>query len=174
MNKIAIALSAALSLGAVASANAADGRIQFTGDITALTCDITVGGSGNTVTMPTITPETINGGAAARQHSFNIQMGSATKGCKAGPITVTFENTNVEANGRLKNIAAADDAKNVQLAIIDDATSDVLDLNSAELNATIGADGIVVFPMKASYEKSGAPAVTAGKFETAMEISVKY
>ena len=51
MNKLALALSAALSLGAVASASAAEATVNFTGEIKAMSCSATINGSGTTLTL---------------------------------------------------------------------------------------------------------------------------
>ncbi|WP_142806049.1 fimbrial protein [Stenotrophomonas maltophilia] len=175
MNKIAIALSAALSLGAIASANAADATINFTGEIKALTCTITVGAggsSGTSVTMPTVSPNVINGGVGAREQAFTLNVGTAgSTECGAGDYIFSFQGRNVE-DGRLKNTAASG-ADNVQLAILNGST--VMDLQTETISKTIPAGGgSTTIPLVARYEKSAAGNAGEGDFATALEISVNY
>ncbi|GMR28334.1 hypothetical protein STENOSP10_25540 [Stenotrophomonas sepilia] len=76
MNKLAIALSTALSLGAAASASAADGNITFTGKVVASTCSVDVGGGSGTGTI------------ALRQISANAFKSDETVG--STPFTITL------------------------------------------------------------------------------------
>ncbi|MBH1553774.1 fimbrial protein [Stenotrophomonas forensis] len=174
MNKIAIALSAALSLGAIASANAADATINFTGEIKDLTCTITVGagGTGTTVTMPTVSSNVINGGVGAREQAFTLNVGAAgSTECGAGDYIFSFQGKNVE-DGRLKNTETGG-AANVQLAILDGGAE--ADLMTHTITKTIPAGGgSTTIPLTARYEKSSAGSAGEGDFATALEISVNY
>lgn len=77
MNKLAIALSAALSLGAAASASAADGVINFEGKIEALTCSIGVGSSiSDTLVLPTVSTATTPTAPAAAMRSARFERGT--------------------------------------------------------------------------------------------------
>jgi major type 1 subunit fimbrin (pilin) len=93
MNKIAIALSAALSLGAIASANAADATVNFTGKIEALTCKFTIGGSSTlSVDMPTISASSINNG---RRKSWNQDRVSGAVTSFTAPWSLTTSKVTV-------------------------------------------------------------------------------
>ncbi|WP_049457098.1 fimbrial protein [Stenotrophomonas maltophilia] len=172
MNKIALALSAALSLGAISSASAADATINFTGKIEALTCGITVGTGGTTVTMPTLSAEVINGGVGSvRQQDFTLNVGTSGTKCTAGDYIFTFNGKNLE-EGRLKNTAATGAADNVELAILDGSKE--LDLRTDEITRTIDATGITTIPLTARYEKAAAGDAGNGAFATALEVFVQY
>ncbi|HFF3759475.1 fimbrial protein [Stenotrophomonas forensis] len=174
MNKIAIALSAALSLGAMSSANAADATINFTGKIEALTCGITVGagGSGTSVTMPTLSANVINSGVGSvREQAFTLNVGATGTKCAEGDYIFTFNGKNLE-EGRLRNTATTGAASNVELAILDGAKE--LDLRTDEITRSIDASGITTIPLTARYEKAAAGDAGNGAFATALEIFVQY
>ncbi|MFV1845325.1 fimbrial protein [Stenotrophomonas maltophilia] len=173
MNKIALALSAALSLGAMSSANAADATVNFTGKIEALTCSFTIGGSSAlSVEMPTISATSINSGAL-REKAFNLQLGDGTTKCADGTYTFTFHGTNVNADGRLSNTSATSEAKGVELAI--DADGSSLNLATGDVTKVIsGGTGFTNIPMVARYEQMAGATAENGNFATAMEIFVSY
>ncbi|MBO0394302.1 type 1 fimbrial protein [Stenotrophomonas maltophilia] len=173
MNKLAIALTAALSLGAAASASAADATIDFSGEIKDLTCSIGVGSASNTsLTLKTITTDAVNNGAASRQTPFQLAMGEAGSTCAAGAVELSFEKTNVSSAGRLTNTDGTG-AENIELAILNGTTP--MNLNSDVLTHTFPAGGGThAWNLTASYEKAGAADVTEGNFETALLINVKY
>lgn len=178
MNKLAIALTAALSLGAAASASAADGVINFEGKIEALTCSIGVGATvDDTLTLPTVSPTTVVSGAAARQQAFNLTMGTAADKCAAGAITVSFEDTNLDADGYLENTEAVGTgepgAPGLRMAIYESGAP--VNLKTHELKGTVDATGIISFPLVASYEPTTAgTAPGAGTFKSALHVSVQY
>ncbi|MDV9043863.1 fimbrial protein [Stenotrophomonas sp. RAC2] len=175
MNKLAIALSAALSLGAASTASAADAVINFEGQITALTCKIGVGtGVSDTLTMPTISPKAISSAAAARQQAFELTMGTVGETCAAGTVTLSFEDVNLDADGYLENteLPAAGGAADVRMAIRD--TSGPLNLKTATLTKTIDATGIASWPLVASYEPTAGGTPGEGTFKSALHVSVKY
>ncbi len=178
MNKLAIALSAALSLGAVTSASAADAVINFEGTIEALTCEIGVGsGVSDTLTMATISPTAISSGAAARQQNFDLTMGTDATKCAAGNVTLSFEDVNLDADGYLANTEAVGGtdpgAPGVRMAIRDG--SGPLNLKTHTLSATIDAGvGTASFPLTASYEPIAGETPANGTFKSALHVSVKY
>ncbi len=174
MNKLAIALSAALSLGAAASANAADATINFSGTITAMTCTIGAGtATGTSVALPELTTDSINSGAANRQTAFDLVMGTASNGCSPGTVKLQFKNTGTTTDGMLKNAAATDAASGVALAIMDAGTA--LDLTKDTLDATFDASNTTkTWPLVASYEKEGTGDVGAGNFSADLVVDVTF
>lgn len=179
MNKLAIALSAALSLGAVASANAADATINFEGKIEALTCSIGVGAAvSDTLTMPTVSPTLISSGAAARQQVFNLTMGTDADKCAAGSVTLSFEDKNLDADGYLENLqpVGADPgeggAADVRMAIRDGSTP--VNLKTYTIPLVITGTGIASKQLTASYEPTASGTPAAGLFKSALHVSVQY
>ncbi|HFK2921685.1 TPA: fimbrial protein [Stenotrophomonas maltophilia] len=169
MNKLAIALTAALSLGAAASASAADATINFSGEIKALTCTISAGASGTSVTMPTLSAAVINGGTGARQQDFTIQMGASGGSCDAGTYILSFNGANLE-EGRLKKTTGT--ADNVELAILEGGTE--VDLRTHTITRDLATAGSISIPLVAKYEKAAAGDASNGTFNTGLEVFVQY
>ncbi|HEL5038529.1 TPA: type 1 fimbrial protein [Stenotrophomonas maltophilia] len=175
MNKLAIALSAALSLGAAASANAADATINFNGKITALTCTIGAGtATGTSVALPELTTSSINSGAANRQTAFNLVMGTTAEPCAAGTVKLQFKNSDTTTDGMLANTAGTTPAGGVALAILNGSTA--IDLTKDTLDHTFDAtNNTKTWPLTASYEQEVAGTdVTAGNFSADLVVDVTF
>ncbi|AYA90886.1 MULTISPECIES: fimbrial protein [Stenotrophomonas] len=170
MNKLALALSAALSLGAVASASAADATINFKGDIKALPCAISVGAGGTSVAMPTITPDQITSGAS-RNVDFDLKMGTDAGKCPANTYTLAFKDSAL-TDGMLSNSATTGAAKNVALTIVKDGSE--LDLSTDVINHTLAAEGVVTIPLQARLDRAGVGTVEAGTYSGDLLINVTY
>ncbi|MBJ7515424.1 MAG: type 1 fimbrial protein, partial [Stenotrophomonas sp.] len=103
MNKLAIALSAALAIGASFSASAQNGTITFNGEITATTCTITWPGSGGTATDPIVTLPTVpttalaTAGATAGKQTVSLVIGGSDAQCTSGSAAIEL-NPNRDAN----------------------------------------------------------------------------
>lgn len=171
MNKLALALSAALSLGAVASASAADATVNFTGEIKAMSCSASINGSGSELTLPPVFAHQINDGRAPSQ-PFTIQFGDAGKPCSAANYTFTFAESDLDANGRLTNKASAGAATNVVLSVAN-ATGE-LNLRSHSHNESLPSDGTISIPLQASFAKAASADVTDGSFSAPLLIKVDY
>ena len=121
MKKIAnylVRLSAlALALGAANFAMASDGEVLFSGNISAPTCKVDVGGSNLVVTLPTVSVQTLNApGKTAGRTPFNISL----SGCEASMdmVAIFFEpgkNTS-QSDNRLIN--SLNPNGNVQLQLL--------------------------------------------------------
>ncbi|TIK68124.1 type 1 fimbrial protein [Stenotrophomonas maltophilia] len=168
MNKLALALSAALSLGAVASASAADATVNFTGEIKAMSCKVSIGGSGATLTLPTVFAHEINEGRA-RDVPFKIQFGDDTTTCPVANYTFTFAESDLDATGRLLNTGTA---SNVVLSLRD--TGGELNLHTHSHAETLTAARKIEIPLQARYAKAGTDAVTDGSFSAPLLIKVDY
>lgn len=174
MNKIAIALSAALSLGLAASANAATADVTFTGEILDATCSISVGtgGSGTSVTLRKVAVADVTGAATARSTPFTLVAGGGGAGgtCPTGDLKMSFTGANAE--GKLDNTApAATGAKGVQLTLAHKGTE--IDLNGPGIQETVAA-GKATYNMEARYEQVGTTTVEKGDFAAAVKIDVFY
>ncbi|KYZ86746.1 ferrous iron transporter B [Alcanivorax sp. KX64203] len=118
MNKTAIAL-AVFGLAGAGSALAADGTITFNGKITDQTCEIDMGDKDLTVTLPTVSAQTLAAaGKVAGRTPFAINLSN----CSAGQVATYFEpGPTVDYNtGRLNNQidAASNGATNVQIQLL--------------------------------------------------------
>ncbi|EKT4089340.1 type 1 fimbrial protein [Stenotrophomonas maltophilia] len=180
MNKLAIALSAALSLGAAASASAQDATINFVGNITATSCDIAIGGeaASNTVTLPTLSK-----GALATKDAgirkFTVTLGDGTvDGCSGNTAELVLDKDHVDnGTGRLVNQHAGTvdepKAEGVDILIRD---GDGNDIHLATDRVTVAKTGNnFVFNFQALYHVTGDIAdVEAGRFTAALPFIVEH
>ncbi|WP_410209491.1 fimbrial protein [Aquirhabdus sp.] len=173
-----------LSLGTAAllpiNAQAADGLINFVGQITAQTCTISGNGGGKdfTVTLPTVSVQTLPAvGSWAGRTPFNI----ALSGCSpaTGNVATYFEpgvSTDL-TTGYLKNDTGTGQATNVQLQLLNDDTTG-LQLNQAK-NGTNGSKTVALNAGAATlnyfvqYTAVGG-AATAGKVASRTNYTIVY
>jgi major type 1 subunit fimbrin (pilin) len=172
MNKLAIALSAALAIGASFSASAQNGTITFNGEITATTCTITWPGSGGTATDPIVTLPTVpttalaTAGATAGKQTVSLVIGGSDAQCTSGSAAIEL-NPNRDANqsnGYLNNTAPIGDrAAEVQIALRD-ATDAPINIATPWRSAEIDLSATKQIDFAAEYRATGtagAGAVTA-------------
>lgn len=172
MNKLALALSAALSLGAVSSASAAEATVTFSGEIKAMSCSATINGSGTSLTLPTVFAHEINDDRAPSQ-PFTIQFGDTTNPCPIANYTFTFAESDLDVSGRLTNKApSAGAATNVVLSVAN-AGGD-LDLKTHSHAAALTAAGTISIPLQARFAKAGSANATDGSFTAPLLINVDY
>lgn len=172
MNKLAIALSAALAIGASFSASAQSGTITFNGEITATTCTITWPGSGGTATDPIVTLPTVPTtalaapGVTAGKRTVSLVIGGPGAQCTSGLAAIEL-NPNRDANqanGYLNNTATVDPATNVQIALRDanDAPINIsTPWRSAEIDLTTTQQIDFAAEYRSTTAAAGAGNVTA-------------
>lgn len=179
MNKLAIALSAALAIGASFSASAQSGTITLNGQITATTCDITWPGSGGTpqdpiVTLPTVpTSALANAGDTAGKRTVSLVIGGSDAQCTSGNAAIEL-NPNRDANqsnGFLNNSAATDPAANVQIALRD-ATDAPINIATPWRSAEIDLASTQQIDFAAEYRATGA--ATAGEVNASVGYTIDY
>ncbi|OKP17390.1 fimbrial protein [Serratia fonticola] len=118
MKKIALALSL-ISFGASHLASAADGQVNFTGNITASTCSINGGvASPQLVNLGNVPASSLmTSGQTAGAKSFAIELTGCTGGNTA--VAAHFESLTLgNPAGRL-NLDATSEASNVEIALYD-------------------------------------------------------
>lgn len=121
-------LTAALAIAGLAtfaSAHAADGTIEFTGNITANTCTINGGNGGEnfTVALPTVSAKTLEtAGATAGRTPFKIALTNCTTD---QPVSVHFEGgpTVSQETGRL--IVDGGGATKVELGLLSNSFGEI-------------------------------------------------
>lgn len=189
MNKhlLSAALVAAFGLTGIANAAAADGKISFSGSISAQTCTIK-GGTGTdgaatdfTVKLPTVATSALSAAdKTAGETPFTVIIGGAGQtGCTDGKVSALhFEGLTSPVNsatGRLTNKATTDAATKVEVALLNKANA-VINLSSGE-NADGSAESITgntaTLKYGARYHATGG-ASTAGQVSTYVNYSVVY
>ena len=174
-------MMAAGLLVAAGSAMAADGTIEFTGQITDQTCDITTpGGEDFTVNLPTVAASSLSApGNVAGRTPFSISLSDCAEGSVAtyfepGP-TVNFD------TGRLENTAAADAASNVQIQLLGENSQFVPVLagsvgpGGAQTNSQwveVSTDGAAALNYYAEYYALGQS--TAGNVSSNVQYTIIY
>ncbi|HFF5942065.1 MULTISPECIES: fimbrial protein [Stenotrophomonas] len=165
MNKLAIALSAALSLGAVASANAADATISFSGAINATSCSVGFAGvASGPLRLATVTKATVESGTeSSRTTPFTLEVGSTANTCPAGTMEVKFVDPSGSVDGKIGNTAASGAATNVAVELIH--KDEVLTLGVDTIDETRATAGVYQYVMQARYLRPNpAVDVVAGDF----------
>lgn len=177
------ALSAVIASACFASsAMAADGTINFEGELVATTCDITVDGqpSPAMVTLPTVSVATL---AAAGQTTGTTGFTIGLENCQGVTATNTaaafFENgSTVDFNSYnlINTAAAATAATNVQLQLLDQQTGTKIKVGNSDqtVNTTRFdiSSGSTVLPYSVEYYATGA--TTPGLVESAVNFSIDY
>lgn len=168
------------SLGAVSLANAADGTINFNGELVAQTCTIAVNGVTTpaiaTVTLPTVSTGLLDSAAKSTGRTgFNIQLSACTG--TATTAAAFFEaGASVDpVSGYLRNTGGT--ATLVNLRLIDQANGSVIQAgNSNQLAATtrntIDASGAANLPYAVEYVSLGL--ATAGTVTSSVTYSIDY
>ena len=172
MNKFSLASALAIALFAAPAAQAADGTIEFTGAVTAVTCTINGGNADFNVVLPTVSAASLaTSGAVAGRTPFKIEVSGCTP--DTGKISTFFEaDAHVTKDGRL-NI---DDggAKNVQVALLNDRHNEIM-LGAAGNQGSQKVDlagGSAVLNYYAQYEATGV--AEAGTVATRVRYTMSY
>ncbi|WP_157804617.1 fimbrial protein [Stenotrophomonas maltophilia] len=135
MNKLAIALSAALSLGAAASANAADGTITFTGRIVAATCTIDYS-EGTTIALGQISSGNLDSNADAGNRAFDVTLKAGASGSSAtcskdnAKLHIDTGASDLDSNGYIANTDSGGASIAVALYRTDGGSEKLLNLGS--------------------------------------------
>lgn len=181
MNKLAIALSAALAIGASFSASAQSGTISFEGAVTSTTCTITWPGSGGSATDPIVTLPTVPtsalaaAGATAGKQPISLVIGGSDAQCTSGLAAIEL-NPNRDANqtnGYLNNTAATGAAAtNVQIALRD-ANDAPINISTPWRSAEIDLSVTQQIDFAAEYRSSTA-AAGAGNVTASVGYTIDY
>lgn len=157
------------------NASAADGLINFEGEITGQTCTIN-GGTGQnfTVTLPKVSGNSLaTAGSWAGRTAFNIRLSDCDPA--VGPVAVYFEpgaETDA-ATGRLNVDRGPGLATNVQVALLNSDATDIrvgsAQHNSKSSNLVAGAATLNYY---AQYYSLGS--ATAGNVRTRVNYTIVY
>ncbi|GAB3063917.1 fimbrial protein [Stenotrophomonas tumulicola] len=179
MNKLAIALSAAVAVGASFSASAQSGTITIDGEVIATTCTITWPGAGGltenpTVVLPKVPVSSLAvSGATAGKWPILLQIGGTGGECTSGKAALELNPTRNArvTDGRLDNLDTTG-ATNVQIALRD-AKDDRIDITtpwrSEEIDLTASTKQI---EFAAEYYAAGV--ATAGKVNATVDYTIDY
>lgn len=141
--------------------------INFRGEITAQTCNVSVNGetSNPVVLLPTVsTPVLSIAGQTAGNTDFSIEVKDCLQTSKASAWVYTALNG---GNGNILNTAGT--ASNVEIRILDGVTQQQIRMAYETSKATVSSTGAATIPLVAQYYSTGN--TTAGSvIGTAMYI----
>lgn len=179
--KASIVIASILGLNA---AHAADGSIDFTGEVITSTCKVDTGGSAASVPLNKVaTSQFTSAGSTQGRQGFKISvMDCATTGTGVPTqVGVDFESgpSVNPLTGQLTAGTAADAAQGVEIAVLDDVQQKIMlgqkrDATKARF-ATIGTDGKAVLQYSAEYVATATGAnLKAGKLNATLTYSLTY
>lgn len=177
-----LALAASASVLA-APAYAIDGTINFNGELTAETCDVSVNGATGgipvnaTVTLPTVSTSLLTAaGQTTGQTGFDIGLANCVG---AASTARTFFNSGVTVNAayRLSNQAAVAAATNVDLQLLDLTSNQVIQIGqNTQLTSTNNlvpiTSGSATMRYAVQYYATGT--TTAGNVGSFVTFNIDY
>ncbi|AJO79750.1 MULTISPECIES: fimbrial protein [Pseudomonas] len=180
MNRQALVLAALVAASAAPFANAADGTINFNGELVNQTCTIAVDGvvtpAAATVTLPTVSTSLLTAaGQVAGRTGFNIQLSSCVG---AATTTAAFFESGASVDpvsGNLRNMTGT--ATNVQLQLVDAANGSAIQAGNTNQRTrttrnTLDASGAANMPYAIQYVASGA--TNPGTVVSSVTYSIDY
>jgi major type 1 subunit fimbrin (pilin) len=183
MKKILIATAMAASLAFAVSAptaHAADGTINFTGEITGTTCTVAsnTGPGGQDVTLPTVSSSSLNGaiGNVNGLTAFQIKLTNCNPA--SGNVHAHWQPTNIDASTGNVVLTAGSAATGVEIQLVNGQT--MAPINAAQDDAAQGSgsfaiqpDGTAMLPYAAQYYSS-ATSVGVGPLSATVMYDLSY
>lgn len=180
MNRTLLAFAALTSTLAMSTAQANDGTINFTGELTAQTCTSTVNGAATAtaVALPRLSTATLaTAGQSSGATGFTIELSRCTG-------TMTTAAAYFEAGAGVDPVTrnvlnSTGTARNVQLQLLDSAGKVIRAGESSQTASTArtaftgtGATSAAVLPYSVQYFATGAS--TAGTIVGSVTYSINY
>lgn len=162
----------------IQSANAYDGKIEFSGKITGQTCTINANSTKDfSVNLPTVSTTTLQtAGAVAGRTPFTISLTACNPA--SGTVTTYFEpGTSVDtASGRLNADAGNGNATNVQLELLNAENTPIVVgstlATSGSKPASVTSTGVVNLSYAVQYRATGA--ATEGNVNSRVNYTLVY
>lgn len=180
MKRKALAIALLVSAAGAQFANAADGTINFNGELVSQTCTIAVNGVVSpavaTVTLPTISTGRLTAaGQTEGRTGFNIQLSNCVGTATTAAAFFNAGSTVDPVSGNLKNMTGS--ATNVQLQLVDQQGG--LAIKAGNTNQitqttrnTIDGTGAANMPYAVQYFATGAAG--AGTVVSSVTYNVDY
>jgi len=181
MKSQALAIALLFSAAGAPFACAADGTINFYGELTSQTCTILVNGVATpavaAVTLPTVSTASLtSAGQTSGATGFNIELANCTWHNKTAAAFFESGSTVDPFNGNLKNTSLGG-ATNVELQLLDGANgSAIMAGNTNQITNTtrydFGATGSATMPYAVQYYATGV--TTGGPVVSSVTYSINY
>jgi major type 1 subunit fimbrin (pilin) len=180
MNRKVLALAVLVAATGAQVANAADGTINFNGELVNQTCTIAVDGVVSpaiaTVTLPTISTGLLTAaGQSEGRTGFNIQLSNCVGTATTAAAFFNAGSTVDPVSGNLNNMTGT--ATNVQLQLVDQQGGAVIKAGStgqitSTTRNTIDGTGAANMPYAVQYFATGA--TTPGTVVSSVTYNVDY
>lgn len=180
MNRKILAIAVLVIATSSQLANAADGTINFNGELLNQTCTIAVDGAVSpaiaTVTLPTISTGQLTApGQVEGQIGFNIQLSNCVGTATTAAAFFSSGATVDPISGNLKNMTGT--ANNVQLQLVDQQSGAVIQAGNTNqitntTRNTIDGTGVANMPYAVQYFATDA--TTPGTVVSSVTYNVDY
>lgn len=165
-------ITAILSLFTLTTASAADGVINFTGNITGTACVVDPSSIAQPVELGTVATTAFSGGngATAAAKRFNIVL----KSCPASvsSASISFDGTPSSANPSILALTSGQTATNVGVAIYEQDNATLIPVGSPSVSVTLRENANNTLTYFAKYMATGA--VGAGTANSSTSFTVTY
>ncbi|TBR36235.1 MULTISPECIES: fimbrial protein [Dyella] len=189
MTKILLSAALIASLGAAAlapmAAQAADGTINFTGQIVAQTCKVNGANYGTPTTLPTVAlpwvfaPSLATTGATAGATAFSIAITGCDPAVKKVQTLFSSSAGNINTtSNNLKNTFGTGAATNVELQILNADDNSAVLLGQSTVTGqnshvqNLDGTGAATMPYIVQYRATGAAG--AGQVKSSVEFTMVY
>lgn len=171
MKKICV-LSTLLSVAAVSSSQAADGVINFTGNITGTACVVDTSAIAQPVDLGTVSTSAFTGGngATAAAKRFNIVLKSCPESISSA--SVRFDGVTNTLNPAILALGSTQTAGNVGVALYEQDSATLIPVGNASASVTLQEDVDNTLTYFAKYMSTGT--VSAGSANASTAFTVIY
>lgn len=173
MKKQLISISLAATFALTAAANAADGVINFTGNITTAACTVSTGTLTQTVNMGTINTSAFNttAGTSVAPTRFNITLSDCPT--TLSTASIKFDGTPNSTNSSLLALSSGQTATGVGIAIFESDGNTLIPLQTASGSKALTTTGSINMTYIAKY-MSTSSTVTAGSANSVANFTIAY
>ncbi|NCG55179.1 fimbrial protein [Serratia fonticola] len=171
MKKIAL-ISAIVVMSAAQTAMAADGVINFSGNITSTACTVNTSSATQTVTLGTISSTAFNGsGSTAAPTRFTIEL--TTCPVAVSQAKVRFDGTTSSGNPSIVGLNSGQTATNVGVAIYEKDSATLIPVGTASAGVALSSTGVNTMAYIAKYMATDTT-VGAGTANATATFTITY
>jgi major type 1 subunit fimbrin (pilin) len=171
MNKITLIATVA-ALFSAQYVSAADGTINFTGNITDTACVVDASSASQTVALGTVSNTAFSGsGSTAAPARFTIDL--TTCPAAVNMAKVRFDGTTASGNPSVLRLNSGQTATNVGVAIYEQDSSTLIPIGTASAGMTLSSSGTNTMAFIAKYIATGAT-VGAGSANATTTFTITY
>lgn len=173
MKKIISTLAFPILLSSASAVFAADGTLNFTGQVTTVACSVDAASSSQTIALGTVSATSFpSAGSVASATKFNIKLSTCPESITAA--TVRFDGTPNTTDSRLLGLTSDQTAKGLAVAFYEADGSTLIPLQTASMSKTIDSKSTVNELSYIAKYMSVSKDVTAGTANASANFTVSY